>query len=302
MAASSSVLLTDSQEKLKDILCCPVCEHDLHIDEKVECESCGAEFPTYDGIPSPIIDADLQKQIANELNHVKTFKEIIKEKIPIPDERLWMPHVKSLIIRILNENNPDSENKYVVNLGSGVESFFKKIFKPFKSLIRIGIPHDGNVNAFGDAMSLPIRSGSVDLFFSSSVIEHLPNPEKAVSELYRTIKPGGLVYAEIPFIGAYHMAPYDYQRYTISGIESLFKRHGFELIEKGICSGPITALVLLLQHGLVEAIPIGPIQYVLRVILTWILHPLKYLDYLFGKTKWGEYLACNFFYLGKKPQ
>ena len=199
------------------------------------------------------------------------------------------------------ENNPDGENKYVVNLGSGVESFFKRVFKPLKSLIRIGIPHDGKVNAYGDAMALPLKNDSVDLFFSSSVIEHLPDPEKAVSELFRTIKPGGLVYAEIPFIGAYHMAPYDYQRYTISGIESLFNRHGFKLVEKGICTGPITALVLLFQHAIVEAIPIGPIQYLFRVTLTWILHPLKYLDFLFGRTKWAEYLACNFFYLGRKP-
>ena len=150
-------------------------------------------------------------------------------------------------------------------------------------------------------MALPLKNNSVDLFISSSVIEHLPNPEKAVSELFRTIKPAGLVYAEIPFIGAYHMAPHDYQRYTINGIELLFNRHGFILEEKGICSGPITALVLLLQHAIIEAIPWGPPQYVVRLILTWILHPLKYIDFVFGQSKWGEYLACNFFYLGRKP-
>jgi len=148
---------------------------------------------------------------------------------------------------------------------------------------------------------LPLRSNSVDLFFSSSVIEHLPDPERAVSELFRTIKPGGLIYAEIPFIGAYHMAPNDYQRYTISGIESLFNRHGFEMNEKGICSGPINALLLLVQHAIVEAMPFGPIQYILRLILTWVLHPFKYLDYVFNRFKWGEFLACNFYYLGRKP-
>ena len=64
--------------------------------------------------------------------------------------------------------------------------------------------------------------------------DYFTNPENRCyfckEELFRTIKPDGLVYAEIPFIGAYHMAPHDYQRYTISGIESLFKRHGLSLI------------------------------------------------------------------------
>ena len=146
-------------------------------------------------------------------------------------------------------------------------------------------------------MALPLKSASVDLFISSSVIEHLSNPEKAVSELFRTIKPGGLVYAEIPFIGAYHMAPNDYQRYTIS----IFSRHGFFLENKGICSGPVTALVLLIQHAIVEAMPIGSVQFLLKVILTWVFHLLKYLDYYYNRLKGGEYLACNFFYLGRKP-
>ena len=294
-------LTMESQEKLNDIICCPKCYNKLVKGDILTCQSCGKHYPIYNGIPVPILDTELQNKITDDRNGQMHLKEIIKSKIPMPDERLWMPRAKNIIKKILNENNPDDENNYVVNLGSGVESFFKRVFKPLKSLIRIGIPHDGKVNAYGDAMALPLKNDSVDLFFSSSVIEHLPDPEKAVSELFRTIKPGGLVYAEIPFIAAYHMAPYDYQRYTISGIEELFNRHGFKLVEKGICSGPITALVFLFQHAIVEAIPIGPIQYLFRVTLTWILHPLKYLDFLFGRTKWGEYLACNFFYLGRKP-
>mgnify|MGYP006128920645 CR=1 FL=1 len=258
-------------------------------------------YPDFGGIISPVSNPILQEEIKNTFLREKTLKDKIKNFIPIPDERIWSPDSKNIIKKILIEKNPESPNTYVVNMGSGVESFYKKIFISFKSLIRIGIPHSGYVNAYSDAMSLPLKSNSVDLFISSSVIEHLPDPEKAVSELFRTIKPGGLVYAEIPFIGAYHMAPNDYQRYTISGIEALFSRHGFLFQNKGICSGPVTAVVLLVQHAIVEAIPFGPIQFLLRVILTWLFHPLKYLDYFFYRLKWGEYLACNFFYLGRKP-
>ena len=289
----------ESQIKFLKILCCPDCYKSLSEDNK--CKSCLKVYPEYGGVVAPISDTILQKEIKHTFILKKTLKDKIKNNIPIPDERVWSPKAKKLIKRILIEKNPDTPNTYVVNMGSGVESFYKKIFSSFKSLIRIGIPHSGYVNAYGDAMALPLKSDSVDLFISSSVIEHLSNPEKAVSELFRTVKPGGLVYAEIPFIGAYHMAPNDYQRYTISGIEALFSRHGFFLENKGICSGPVTALVLLIQHAIVEAMPIGSIQFLLRVILTWVFHPLKYLDYFFSRLKWGEYLACNFFYLGRKP-
>ncbi len=292
--------MSNSRKKLMDILSCPTCHLDFSSDNKT-CKSCERSYPEHDGIIAPINDLTIQEQLKTVCIKEKTLKEKIKDFIPMPDERLWSQSSKKIIKKILLENDPQASNCYVVNMGSGVESFYKKVFSKYDSLIRIGIPHKGSVDVFGDAMQLPLKSNSVDLFFSSSVIEHLPDPERAVSELFRTIKPGGLVYAEIPFIGAYHMAPNDYQRYTISGIESLFNRHGFEMVEKGICSGPINALLLLAQHAVVEAIPIGPIQYIFRLILTWLLHPFKYLDYIFNRFKWGEYLACNFYYLGRKP-
>ena len=295
-------MLTDlSRRKLEKLISCPECFGSLNKKEELVCSECKKKYPIISGISAPISDELIHQYLTFNNYKCKSLKERIKSAIPIPDERLWSRQSKKVLTRILKEKEPDGEKSFVVNMGSGVESFYKKIFKPFQGLIRIGIPHDGEVNAYGDAMALPLKNDSVDLFISSSVIEHLPDPEQAVSELFRTIKPDGLVYAEIPFIGAYHMAPHDYQRYTISGIESLFKRHGFILEEKGICSGPITALILLLQHAIVEAIPGGPLQYIVRILLTWILHPLKYLDFVFGQSKWGEYLACNFFYLGRKP-
>ena len=295
-------MLTElSQRKLEQIIACPNCIEPLDKNNELKCAACGEEYPVISGIPAPIIDESIQQLLFTKYNTQKPLKERIKSCIPIPDERLWTLRAKKVVKRILKEKNPNDMKMIVINMGSGVESFYKKAFKPFQGLIRIGIPHDGAVNAYGDAMALPLKNDSVDLFISSSVIEHLPDPEKAVSELFRTIKPDGLVYAEIPFIGTYHMVPFDYQRYTISGIESLFNRHGFVLVEKGICTGPITALVLLFQHIIIEAIPWGPPQYIIRLILTWILHPLKYLVFIFGQSKWGEYLACNFFYLGRKP-
>ena len=300
--ANRTLMITDlSRRKLEQLIACPKCYGIFDKIEQLICNKCEKKYPIISGIPAPILDKSIQEDLIIIQSKQRSVKQRIKSAIPIPDERLWTYSAKKIITRIMNKINPDKENNYVVNMGSGVENFYRKIFSPYQGLIRIGIPHNGEVNAYGDAMALPLKNDSVDLFISSSVIEHLPDPEKAVSELFRTIKPGGFVFAEIPFIAAYHMAPHDYQRYTINGIESLFNRHGFIIEKKGISSGPITALVLLFQFAIVGAIPWGPPQYIVRLILNWILHPLKYLDFIFGQSKWGEYLACNFFYLGRKP-
>ena len=45
---------------------------------------------------------------------------------------------------------------------------------------------------------LPLEDNSVDFVVSSHVIEHFPDPIKALSEWYRVVKPGGYLYIIAP--------------------------------------------------------------------------------------------------------
>lgn len=46
----------------------------------------------------------------------------------------------------------------------------------------------------GSATSLPFRDGEFDAVWTIWVLEHVPNPEQALSEMRRVVKPGGLLY------------------------------------------------------------------------------------------------------------
>nr|WP_246425449.1 class I SAM-dependent methyltransferase [Streptomonospora nanhaiensis] len=46
----------------------------------------------------------------------------------------------------------------------------------------------------GSALALPVRTGSVDVCFSSNVLEHVPDPPAMAAEMVRATRPGGLVY------------------------------------------------------------------------------------------------------------
>jgi len=48
-----------------------------------------------------------------------------------------------------------------------------------------------------EATSLPFKSGSFDYVYCVGLLHHIPNVEKAVSEIYRVIKPGGQVMAMV---------------------------------------------------------------------------------------------------------
>jgi len=46
----------------------------------------------------------------------------------------------------------------------------------------------------GSGTDLPLRTGSVDVCFSSNVLEHVPTPERMADEMVRVTRPGGLAY------------------------------------------------------------------------------------------------------------
>jgi SAM-dependent methyltransferase len=287
-------------EKVELIRACPSCRVPLKkAQDGLKCEQCETSF-TVVSETSVMLNKSHSLLSYYESGEYQP-QQFNKRKLPTPEERLWSNSSKRCIRKLLQDINPDDPNKVVLNLGAGIEKIFISAFSKYKTVIRLGLPTRGKVEIIGDAEELPVTSDSVDAYLSSSVLEHVKNPDKAVAEMFRVVKKGGVVYAEIPFMRAYHMAPWDYQRYTYSGIEALFERHGFQLIEKGICSGPFTSWALFTRDFFVVIMPAGILKKLTRIFFSWTLHPVKYLDLLVEKKKWSRFLACNFYYYGFKP-
>jgi SAM-dependent methyltransferase len=70
---------------------------------------------------------------------------------------------------------------------------------------------------FGDAGQLPFRDGSFDVVVCLEVLEHVREPDQALRELARVLRPGGRAFVSMPFLYPVHDAPHDYQRWTESG-------------------------------------------------------------------------------------
>jgi SAM-dependent methyltransferase len=51
-----------------------------------------------------------------------------------------------------------------------------------------------------DAKSLPFRDASFDFAVASQLLEHLNRPERAVSEAYRILRPGGYFLVDVPWL------------------------------------------------------------------------------------------------------
>ncbi|MGZ4765269.1 MAG: class I SAM-dependent methyltransferase [Ilumatobacteraceae bacterium] len=78
-------------------------------------------------------------------------------------------------------------------------------------------------DVYGDGLCLPFQDDSFDLILSQAVLEHVPDPQRAVDELHRVLKPGGTMYVEIAFTQPLHAVPSHYFNVTPFGAEHLFR-------------------------------------------------------------------------------
>ncbi|MCC6591412.1 MAG: class I SAM-dependent methyltransferase [Bryobacterales bacterium] len=85
------------------------------------------------------------------------------------------------------------------------------------------LPH-----VYADALYLPFKDNTFDFVMSQAVLEHVPDPFRAVEEIRRVTKVGGKVWAGFAFMQPVHAVPYHYFNSTAWGAEHLFQNMTIE--------------------------------------------------------------------------
>ena len=78
-----------------------------------------------------------------------------------------------------------------------------------------------------DLKNIPVESCRFDFIIFNQVMEHLPEPDLVLAELYRVLKPGGKIIYTGPLFYEEHEQPYDFYRYTQFGLRYLLSSTGF---------------------------------------------------------------------------
>lgn len=78
-----------------------------------------------------------------------------------------------------------------------LETYFRRIFRQYNSA-DLANPR---VDYQADLLNLPFGDQSYDFLFASHVLEHIENDQKALSEIRRVLKPGGIAILPVPIVG-----------------------------------------------------------------------------------------------------
>lgn len=167
------------------------------------------------------------------------MKYTINKKKKVFDCLFYFTHKK--IDRILSKivNEYDKKGKQILEIGTGTRSRKDKFFKA--KFITSDYVKRKNVDKIIDITNIQLPDKSIDFILCENVLEHVFKHQKAISEMYRILKPTGTIFIVVPFLFPLHDIPNDYHRYSEYSLKLLLSE--FKTVE-------ITAIPWLINKGL----------------------------------------------------
>ncbi|MEK6793382.1 MAG: class I SAM-dependent methyltransferase [Spirochaetota bacterium] len=155
----------------------------------------------------------------------------------------------------------------VLDAGAG-DAQYRPLFKDHDYVSLDKTPAYG-IDIVADVSRMPVQSGSFDAVLSMQVLEHVPDPERAMKEMCRVLKKGGYLFLCVPQIHPPHMEPHDYFRYTSYGVRSLAEHVGFSVVSIRPQGGIFGVIARLIQVALPKVFNDHPwIYYPFHVIFS----------------------------------
>ena len=152
-------------------------------------------------------------------------------------ERRWPPltHRARLAMRPLALNVVTAIRDDVAPLGPDLAVLdvgcWEKPYLPYFAAVAgeyvgVDVAPGPQVDVVSPAESLPFPDARFDVVVSFQTLEHIADPPRAIAEMHRVLKPGGIALVSTPATAAYHPVPTDYWRWTQEGLVKVMRDNG----------------------------------------------------------------------------
>lgn len=295
-------------EELEGLLICPSCRCRLEV-ERSQCRcthpGCGAKYPIRQGVPV----------LFNEKESLFSIAGVLKgEDKPFTAPPSRLRQRLSAVAPTLSRNVSGTRNYHTFarqllkqsdaprvliigsrTLGAGMDALAEY---PSITVIESDVELGPRPAVLFDAHDIPFEDGAFDGVIAQAVLEHVADPTRCVNELTRVLKPGGIAYAETPFMQQVHEGAYDFTRFTHLGHRRLFR--DFEEIESGIACGPGMALAWSWQYFLMSFARTHRGRTLAKGVSRMTGFFLKYFDSYLAARSPAYDAASGFFFIGRR--
>jgi SAM-dependent methyltransferase len=135
-------------------------------------------------------------------------------------------HLRELSEQIKKTIKAEIGNKKVRILDVGCHN---KPYYPFfegvaKSYIGLDVYPGEKVDIISKAEKIPFKENTFDVVVCFQVLEHIEDPQKAINEMHRVLKKGGILMLSTHGNMHNHGIPNDYWRWTRYGLQKILKK------------------------------------------------------------------------------
>ena len=157
----------------------------------------------------------------------------------------------------------------VLDAGAGRMAYRSLIEARCEKYESLDVTEAPGVDHVADLQDTGLPDETYDTIVCTQVLQHLPEPARAVAEIGHMLKPGGKAIISVPHLVWLHNEPHDYMRFTQHGMRFLLEKAGLTMIQ----SEPVGGLICFLAYA--------PSTVVLALL--WPIRPLFRLALLANK-------------------
>lgn len=194
-----------------------------------------------------------------------------------------------------------NKNDKILDIGCGNKPYLKYFSN---SQIYHGLEITTNKNNkadfYYDGKSFPFENCSYTKILCTQVLEHVPDPNLFLKEIYRILSKNGELIITVPLIWDEHEVPYDFQRYTSYGIKKILSDNDFTILKFQKLSKGFVGLMQLIINFLYKKIYRNKILLIITNIAAFSVftYIAIFFKFIFNKQD-NEFYLDNFIIVKK---
>ena len=272
---------------LKEVLMNPQTKEKItHILKDEVLFNCSGKYPVLNEIPIIIDEKEsifriddivLKKATTQNANYRKeSLKNTVRQKV-LPSLCRDFTFIKRYQKLALKHRNGK-----ILIIGAGDKiGWYNDIFGDKSLVITSDVHSQFKPDIVFDCHQIPFVNDSFDLVIAGQVLEHTFKPWVVAKEMERIVKTNGNILIEIPFNFPYHSPPYDFFRFTFTGLRSLFTKCNLNEFE--VTEGNASTVAVYNAQFLLELFSLRYVRMSMLFVGRFLFGWLKYIDLFYKK-------------------